>query len=141
MSRYPTPKPIIDTLEVFEKTHANTIVVPTFAKHDLSFIFDFLNQYKGNKATFVSYRREIERLLQWSWLIAKKSVLKLDRHQIKAYIQFCLKPPISWIGTNRVSRFIKNNGARIANPRWRPFLATTNTRHKDTCDVLQFCIF
>lgn len=34
----------------------------------------FLKCYIGSQGTFNSYRREIERLLHWSWVIAKKSL-------------------------------------------------------------------
>ena len=71
------------------------------------------NQYPGNKSTFEAYRREIERLLQWSWLIAKKSILNLKRQDIQEYIEFCLKPPNSWIGTKRVARYIIRGGLKL----------------------------
>ena len=37
--------------------------------------------------TYSTYRREIERLLHWSWQIAEKSVLELKRADIEAYIK------------------------------------------------------
>src|SRR5580658_1068406 len=110
--------PIIDRINTLESL--TTSGIPEFAKNDLNVSLVFLNQYTGNKATFDSYRREIERLLQWSWHIEKKSILELKRQDIENYISFCLNPSKSWIGTNRVSRFVERNGVRIANPKWRP---------------------
>lgn len=71
----------------------------SYAQQDLSAILNFLRKYDGNKSTFENYKRETERLCQWSWLIAKKSILQLQRQDIENYLKFCQKPPKSWIGT------------------------------------------
>lgn len=121
-----TPKPIIDSLDHIED-HVGTISEKSgYLLNDFLAALDFLKQYKSNKATFEAYRREVERLLQWSWFVEKKSILELKRQDIENYISFCLNPPKSWIGTNRVTRFIERNGVRIANPKWRPFVATVS---------------
>lgn len=126
MSTYPTPKPIFDTLAcVLEQSeidkHENI-----FLNNDYEVTLNFLKQYSGNKATFESYRREVERLIQWAWLVEKKSILSLKRQDIENYISFCLNPPKSWIGVKRVARFIERGGTRVANSRWRPFIATVS---------------
>jgi len=118
-----SPTPLFDLLSELEDT-GKAIKPPPFAKYDWGAALDFLKQYNANKATFESYRREIERLFQWSWLIAKKSILELRRQDLQDYIDFCLKPPLSWIGTKRVVRFVEGNGQRKPNPEWRPFVAS-----------------
>ncbi len=122
------PKPIIDTLDHIDDHINNILDTSNYLSDDFLIAIDFLKQYKNNKATFESYRREVERLIQWSWLVNKKSILLLKRKDIENYIAFCLNPLKSWIGTKRVSRFIDRNGIRIANPKWRPFVATVNKR-------------
>lgn len=123
MPKHPIPKPLFDTLE-------NTIeikltqVLPQARTEDYHVTLEFLNQYNGNKATFEAYRREVERLLQWSWHIKDKSILKLKRQDIEDYLQFCLNPPKSWIALKRAPRFILKLGERIPNPEWRPFVAS-----------------
>jgi hypothetical protein len=99
MRHYLIPKPILDKLNSLEESSAAQRNVPEFSKYDLNSALDFLKQYKSNKATFESYRREIERLIQWAWLIEEKSTLELKRQDIESYISFCLNPPKSWIGT------------------------------------------
>ncbi len=126
MSKYPIPSPVIDSLEYIVQNGYSYTQIPSFAPNDFSAVIEFLKQYDGNKATFESYRREIERLLQWSWLIENKSLLELKRQNIEDYISFCLNPPKSWIGTKRVARYIERSGLRIANPKWRPFVATVS---------------
>jgi site-specific recombinase XerD len=129
VGQYTQPIPIIDKLETFDTGELKIILVP--AKNDLNAALDFLKQYDGNPATFEAYRREVERLLQWAWLIAKKPVLDLKLQDIQDYIEFCLDPPTSWIGLKRVARFIERGGIRQPNPRWRPFVATvTKQEHK-----------
>ena len=66
----------------------------------------FLYTYKDNKATFNAYRREVERLLHWSWQKAQKSIFDLRRAETESYIKFCQKPPKSWIGLSKPARFI-----------------------------------
>jgi site-specific recombinase XerD len=131
MARFPTPLPLFDTLKNTLSYLPDEGSLPYSAK-DYQSAFEFLNQYSGNQATFEAYRREVERLLQWSWHIAKKSVLSLKRQEIEDYLQFCLDPPKSCIGLKRVPRFITKSGERIPNPQWRPFVATVNkVNHKN----------
>jgi site-specific recombinase XerD len=122
MAKYPIPRPIIDNLDHIAR---NAVSTPR-EQRDFQCAIEFLQQYGGNKATFESYRREVERLLQWTWLIKQTSILQLKRADIEEYIAFCLKPPPVWIGLQRVPRFIEREGQRIPNPLWRPFVATVS---------------
>ncbi|MDF1655773.1 MAG: tyrosine-type recombinase/integrase [Coxiellaceae bacterium] len=88
--------------------------------------FGFLKAYDGSKATFNAYRREVERLLQWSYHQAKKSILELRRQEIEDYLHFCQQPPAHWIGTKKSPRFITKDTRRQANPNWRPFVVTVS---------------
>ena len=117
--KYPIPVPIFDTIENITKQKSPAL---PYASKDFKLVVDFLKQYNGSIATFTAYRREMERLLQWSWLIVKKSALKLKRTDIEDYIKFCQKPPLSWIGLKQVTRFVTENGVRVPNKHWRPFV-------------------
>lgn len=130
MTVLPLPKPLIDTLAQVKinKSASDNIVFQS----DWTCVLNFLKQYDGNQQTFNAYRRELERLLQWAWFIVKKSVLTLEREDIENYLQFCLKPPKTWIGQKGVYRFIEQDGQRIPNPKWRPFVATVSkAAHKE----------
>ena len=48
--------------------------------------------------------------------------MELSREDIESYIQFCMKPPSTWIGKKHAARFIDKNDVRVANPAWRPFV-------------------
>ena len=71
MSKPPIPASMIDSLEYFNQDNCRHKQNYDFAPMDYSIVIEFLKQYVGNKATFESYRREIEKLLQWSYLIKK----------------------------------------------------------------------
>ena len=124
MNKPHLPTPIIDNLEHISQDNCRFMQYYDFAPRDHPVVIEFLKQYGGNKATFESYRREIEKLMQWSYLIIKKSMLELKRQDIEHYIAFCLNPPKTWIATARVARFIEINGARVPNPKWRPFVVS-----------------
>ena len=103
----------------------------TGADIDLEYALKFLYSYNGSTATFNSYRRDLERLLQWSWRIEQTSLLNLKREHIEEFIRFCFNPPKAWIGIKNVARFKNVNDARKANDEWRPFVATvTKSEHR-----------
>ena len=124
MAKFPLPSPLIDTAENLASKPRATL--PASMQKDYKIALNFLKQYQGNKATFEAYRREIERLLQWTGYIARKSVILLKRQDIENYLTFCLKPPKSWIAVKRVPRFVEQAGKRIPNPTWRPFVVTVS---------------
>ncbi|MDO6681141.1 site-specific integrase [Oceanobacter sp. 5_MG-2023] len=89
---------------------------------DLVHSFEFLVSFNGSTATFNSYRREIERLLQWTFTVRQCALGELRRADLEDYIGFCQSPPDCWIGTSQVARFSKTPEGRIPNSKWRPFV-------------------
>ena len=107
------------------------IILPSFAVKDYQMALNFLYSYRGSADTFSSYRRDLERLLQWSWFIRNHSFLDHKREDIEAFIEFCLKPPKWWINSKTVARFQKRKGEKVPNPEWRPFEAHVSKKdHK-----------
>ncbi len=144
------PKPIIDNLShignPFKQKSFSTKSFLTKAidgsERDFGYALKFLYSYNGSTATFNSYRREIERLLQWAWRIEQVSIFTLKREDIEDFIRFCFKPPKAWIGTKNVARFKNKEGKREPNPDWRPFVATVSKlEHIDGAeiDTSKFC--
>jgi len=119
------PKAIFNTIESAKAWDIlpGSNLYPAFAKKDYQCARNFLLAYKNNKETFKAYRREIERFLQWAWLIQRKSILRLKREDIENFVAFCQKPPRNWIGLNQVPRFIIKDGLEQSNSKWRPFVA------------------
>lgn len=89
---------------------------------ELNAVYAFLASYDGSTPTVNSYRRELERLLQWTWHVQSTSLFELNRTDIELFIKFCVSPPLSWIGFKNVSRFIDKHGARSPNKDCRPFV-------------------
>lgn len=137
-----TPIPLFDALEHLEASLniqispvqaklANDICVDNVAS-DYRHACHFLHAYRGSAETFKSYRREIERLLQWSWFLRAKPLKDLRRTDLEAFLEFCQAPPKNWIGVKHVPRFIDKDGLRAANTAWRPFVAAISKKaHKD----------
>ena len=123
------PIALFDTLEHFDK---QLITMPVLndgdAKLDYQHAINFLYNYRGSLATFNSYRREIERLLQWCWFVHKKSLNTLTRKDFEVFLEFCQAPPKHWIGTQQVDRFLDKEGLRLANADWRPFVAAVSKK-------------
>ena len=144
------PTPIIDNLEFignpFKQKHFSAhsfLEVPIKdSEIDLEYALKFLYSYNGSTATFISYRRELERLLQWCWRIENISILKLKREHIEEFMKFCIKPPQAWIGIKNVSRYKNKNGQRLINEEWRPFVATVSKSDHRTgkeADARNYC--
>ena len=153
---YYTPRPVFDTLpEVIDqfKQYAlaenphrpikhwlstcfagSKVSTPAFGPRDYQTVLTFLYNYRGSTDTFGAYRRELERLLQWSWFIREKSLLELKRDDIEAFIEFCKKPYKRWIGLKNVARFKVVEHQKQPNPEWRPF--TVRVAKKDARDCI-----
>lgn len=117
------PLPLFDSLEYISKQQPPIHLLPV-QKSDFLISINFLKSYLGSLGTFNSYRREVERLLHWTWIIAKKSIKDLKRDDIENFIRFCQKPPKAWIGIKKVPRFIDKEETRQPNAEWRPFVVT-----------------
>ncbi len=143
---FPVPHPLFDTLEnltaipdsVYEYLTSTSIAA---APHEFKLCIEFLKSYGNSPDTFTAYRREIERLLQWAWLICKKSLKEINRNDIRDYLQFVNSPPKTWIATKTGHRFITQLGLRQANPEWRPFvikLSKIARRHGKKLDKSEY---
>jgi len=81
----------------------------------------FLESYANNEATFNSYRTHAERLLLWSLLVRGRPLLELRRSDAEEFLNFCISPPLGWIGKIVRNRYLTSNGSIAPNPDWRPF--------------------
>jgi len=123
-----TPKPLFDTLEYIDEETPEVIhqyfqtLSMTEAAQEYTLTIEFLKSYIHSEDTFNSYRREVERLLQWTWLVLKRPIQSLTRNDCRDYLLFVQAPPANWIGVKNVARFINSgDGLRQFNPQWHPF--------------------
>lgn len=149
MASIPDAVPIIDNLEhignPFKLDHFNAAPYldadeVSGADEDLEYALKFLYSYNGSTATFNSYRRELERVLQWAWRIEKTSLMSLKREHIEEFIRFSIQPPLTWIGTKNVARFVTKDGNRIANKQWRPYVVSKpkSSDNKQALDIKNY---
>lgn len=127
----PYPAPIFDNLDHLPDPFRNgpEMIAPNLSKdqqQDYYYSLRYLISYKGSTATFNSYRREVERLLQWLWLETQLNLTTIKREHIEQFLEFSICPPKDWIGTKNVSRFKSKQGQRIQNSEWRPFVVAYN---------------
>jgi len=132
-----TPLPLFDTIENINEPTPDCVKLYlkniNFSEVEQEFEFGrkFLDSYSGSYDTFNAYRREIERFLHWCWLIADKTIKTIDRNDIKHYFDFSRQPPLNWITTKNIQRFIIKDGIKIHNPEWRPFVVRiSKAKHK-----------
>jgi len=119
------PIAIFDQAE-FLHSHKYPPHLDSVYQPDYAYSTEFLKSYAGRLGTFNSYRREVERFLQWIWLVQQKTLKDIARHDLEAYIKFCQNPPSDWISAHKVPRFLDNNGLRAPNVNWRPFVLPAN---------------
>lgn len=93
--------PLFDNLNHIHKNHENVILPDARFHNDFTYCLSFLKSYIGSEGTFNSYRRETERLLQWSWLVKNSTIDSLRRDDIEQYIHFCQNPPKTWISLKK----------------------------------------
>jgi site-specific recombinase XerD len=128
----PVPKPLFDTLENLSLPleHIDAYLKAlalSGVQQEFKYCLEFLKSYSHSQDTFSSYRRELERFLQWAWLLQKKCLKDINRNDVRDYLDFVGSPPLSLIATKTVGRFITNEvGDRVPNPEWRPFVVKLN---------------
>jgi site-specific recombinase XerD len=118
----PAPVPIFDTLEnLLNLSYSYPSHVPS---SDFEISKDFLLAYRGSDDTFNAYRKEVDRFLQWLYLILKGDLSLTTQGEIEEFMRFCISPPSDWIATGLYSKFIVDSkGEKVVNPKWRPFVS------------------
>jgi len=119
-----TPTAVFDSLESLLDTAKQITLPKHICTEDYAQAVSFLKCYRGSLGTFNAYRREIERLLHWVGLVGKKTLQNVSRDDIEAFVKFCQNPPKNWIGLHNVKRFNDQDGLRVPNCAWRPFVVS-----------------
>lgn len=117
------PSPIFDTLDNVLASDPQDSCPAFISLEDYSICRAFLLSYRGSEDTFNSYRREVERYLQWIYCESDTSLTSSTADDIVKYIEFCSEPPVNWISTKNHPRYIDDGGHRVPNEDWRPFQA------------------
>ena len=140
MTTKAVPQPIFDNMQYLPdgfKFSAKEIA-PHLSEHqqyDYFYGIRYMLSYKGSTATFNAYRREVERLVQWLWQVKGFSLCDVRREHIEEFMEFCIAPPLNWIGHKNVARFKSKQDQRVANPDWRPFVILADKASGQRKDV------
>lgn len=129
MSKLPSPVPLFPQLSKFNDLIVTEYPIiaecidASWKKQTWTWAYDYLNYVGRNKSehTFSRFRSEVERFLNWVFLIKNEELHTLRKSDILDYADFCWKPPISWISTGAYERFQFINGQYHKNKHWRPF--------------------
>lgn len=81
----------------------------------------FLLEYSDVSGTFNRFRGEVQRFLNYLWVIECKTLAQVDHQVVTGYYTFIKTPPASWISAGIHRGFQDNDGQRTPNPLWRPF--------------------
>ncbi|HEJ1054393.1 TPA: hypothetical protein SLP05_001931 [Pseudomonas putida] len=82
-----------------------------------------------NRITYDAYRKYVERLLLWVYIIKRRPIYELNEVDLHEFNEFCKAPPKDWVRTSYERRFIKiragscSRGGTLTttNLNWRPF--------------------
>ncbi len=108
---------------------------PYCSDDDVKQAVSFLFEYSGSQDTYNTYRRELERLYQWSWLVRNLSVVTITRQDIVDYTLFFKDPPADWFSVKRTRRFLTVGGELRSNSEWRPFVKTDKLVHQSPASL------
>ncbi|NWN90582.1 tyrosine-type recombinase/integrase [Marinobacter adhaerens] len=133
MSRAFTGHPLFDTsryLEDLSDFHCHPSVprfieslpLPaTTLRQDYEVSRQFLLRYCDVAGTFTRFRSEIQRFLNYLWVIAGRTLSQTDTEVVSAYFKTLKTPPESWISPGVFAAFKSSGTLRTPNEAWRPF--------------------
>lgn len=97
------------------------------ANNDVQAVAAWLVQYSHKNTTYLTYKRESDRLLLWCVHEAGKTLGQLKRDDLSLYIEFLSSPPARWCTT---VGGIRTSGYGIG--KWRPFLGPLSNSARNT---------
>ncbi|MGO3346267.1 MAG: tyrosine-type recombinase/integrase [Marinomonas sp.] len=136
MPKLPPPAPVIINPRMLVESHTmssnytqwlpENSAVPRETMHcDLVACIRHIIQFSNSQDTMSFYRTELNRFLDWCWMVKGKSVMAIRREDAIEYIDFCIFPPASWTAEHAHYAFLKEpDGTLSQNPKWRPFIAS-----------------
>lgn len=118
-------------LELYPDLQAALAALPIdheSALKDFRIAHKFLVKYSDVSGTYSRFRSEIQRFLNYTWLIAKRRLSQADTDLVSSYFAFLKTPPAPWVSRGIYPGFIAADDLRRFNPQWRPMAL----RSKDT---------
>ena len=101
----------------FEKLPVDT----ELARRDFEVSLKYLLGHTKRSGTYNRFRAEIQKFLNYIWLVAGRTLDQVDSEVVESYIDFFKSPPKSWVSNKVVAGFSDREGVRCPNREWRPF--------------------
>jgi integrase len=89
---------------------------------DFKVSWRFVADYSDSPATFNRFRGEVQRFLNYLWVVGRRTLPQTDSDTVKLYFKTLGNPPSGWISRGIYPAFIDQNGLREPNEKWRPFV-------------------
>lgn len=92
----------------------------------------FLVKYSDVSGTYNRFRSEVQRFLNYLWLIARRQLSQVDTDTVSSYFTFLKTPPAAWVSQGIYPAFVAQDDLRRSNPAWRPMAQRSKTRKTPT---------
>lgn len=89
-------------------------------RKDFDICRSFLVKYSDVSGTYGRFRSEVQRFLNYTWVIARRHLHQADSDLVTSYFTFLKNPPNHWISRGIYPAFLDQDDLRISNPDWRP---------------------
>lgn len=112
-------------LELYPDLRAALTALPIAqesALDDFHIAHRFLVKYSDVSGTYNRFRSEIQRFLNYTWLVARRSLSQTDTDLVSSYFAFLKTPPVAWVAPGIYSAFENRDDLRRSNPKWRPLV-------------------
>ena len=116
-------------LELYPDLRAALTALPIAqesALDDFHIAHRFLVKYSDVSGTYNRFRSEIQRFLNYTWLVARRSLSQTDTDLVSSYFAFLKTPPVAWVAPGIYSAFENRDDLRRSNPKWRPLVHRAN---------------
>lgn len=89
---------------------------------DFKQAWNFLDIYNDSPATFNRFRSEIQRFLNYLWVVTGRTLPQVDTDTVRGYLKTLSNPPKNQIARGIYPAFVDQAGARAPHEKWRPFV-------------------
>jgi site-specific recombinase XerC len=116
-------------LELYPDLRAALTALPIAqetALDDFHIAHRFLVKYSDVSGTYNRFRSEIQRFLNYTWLVARRSLSQTDTDLVSSYFAFLKTPPVAWVAPGIYPAFENHDELRGSNPKWRPLVHRSN---------------
>ena len=121
---FPTYRELVKLkLSDYKQLNRYLSTCPSWCSQHWHWAKDYLLYIGRNKSsnTYVRFRNDIEKFLLWTFNVKQTPLDEFRKADLLEFIDFCVAPPVKWIGQSIHDRFVFENGFFASNTKWTPF--------------------